>query len=178
MAPRRCRVNFFGAPTKNHVFCKKVPKVAVSGPGTPPNRSGSKLRLQSWQWPRKTRPGNRLHGQRRKEARLSKSPVSPNVRFLQLSFWPPAYVACMSHARTSPARSRSVRRVLEGGSGHQKDHGERFGSVPRRPKSLLSHARKRKKNDFLCAVCPPSIAGPIFCQFWWIFDLLAKSVNP
>ena len=51
---------------------------------------------------------------------------------------------------TSPARPRSVRRVLEGGSGRQKDRRERFGSVPRRPKSLLSHARKRKKTTF-CA---------------------------
>ena len=51
---------------------------------------------------------------------------------------------------TSPARPRSIQRVPESGSGHQKDRLEGFGSVPRRPKSWLSRTRKRKKTTF-CA---------------------------
>ena len=67
---------------------------------------------------------------------------------------------------TSPARSRSVRRVLEGGSGHQKDRRERFGSVPRRPQSLLSHARKRKKTTF----CLQSVHEALLDQFFVNFN--------
>ena len=71
---------------------------------------------------------------------------------------------------TSPARPRSVRRVLEGGSGHQKDRRERFGSVPRRPKSLLSHARKRKKTTFCAQSVHEASLDHFFVNFggFWI----------
>ena len=62
---------------------------------------------------------------------------------------------------TSPARPRSVRRVAESGSGHQKDGLGGFGSVPRRPKSLLSRARKRKKTTF----CAQSVHEASLDQF-------------
>ena len=61
-----------------------------------------------------------------------------------------------------PGTSQERPEILEGGSGHQKDRRERFGSVPRRPKSLLSHARKRKKTTF----CAQSVHEASLDQFF------------